>query len=382
VVFISSKTNKVSDYTVADILGKGEKKGKVGIEVEVEGRGFNRSPKSPWVLHQDGSLRGEDNAEYVLDKPVEFDKVDESLDALWAMFKADGTRLDETNRTSIHVHLNVLPFYQNRLAALMSLWFMNEDILTHWCGESRVGNHYCLRAKDSPSVVHQLKKYVKSKGDNIPRENFHYAAFNANAIAKFGSVEIRTLRGVNDPNVIKTWVRILKKLYDASEKYTDPRFLIEEFSLRGAVPFFEQLFGDLSNEIVNTAKLTREQLQMMLYEGMRYAQEISYSRDWSDFKPKTVPRDPFGRKETEVFQRQEVEGPVDLAGLNWEEVAVRVEAQMAERPERFRVEPALFPPAQPLPRGGRDDGVRRRDGGVRRRAVGPLDPFVGGRNGW
>lgn len=344
-VFLSKKSIKKSDYTVADIIGKTEKKGKVGIEVELEGRGFNRRPLSPWTYHQDGSLRGEDNAEYVFIRPLEFDEVDKALDALWNMFKTDGTRIDESNRTSVHVHLNVLPFYQNRLTALMSLWFIVEDVLTHWCGETRVGNHYCLRAKDTPSVIHQLKKYVKSNGDVIPRENFHYAAFNANAISKFGSVEIRTLRGVSDPTIIKTWVNILKRIYDASEEYSDPRFLIEEFSLRGPIPFFEKLFGELSKDIIATAKLTQEQVQTMLYEGMRSAQDISYARDWSDFKPQKVERDPFGRKErviVETLAGEQNDDWVVEAALNFEppdlpRPIIHREGRVNNRRDPFRI---------------------------------------------
>lgn len=341
-VFIKKRKKEIKDYTIADIIGRSEKKGHVGLEIELEGANLNKTPVKPWVFHQDNSLRGRDNAEYVVDGVLDFSEVDKALDDLWEMHKKSGAELDESDRTSVHVHLNVGPFFQNRLTALMSLWFIFEDVLTHWCGEGRVGNHYCLTGKDAPAVVHQLKRFVRSKGEVIPRDNFHYAAFNANAIAKFGSVEIRTLRGVNEPGVIKTWVKILKRLYDLSENYTNPHHLIEEFSLRGPVQFFEHVFGGYAMEIMATAKLTQEQLRDMMYEGMRNAQDISYARDWVEFKPTVVPKDPFGRKE-EVARGEDVPGLE--AALEVEEEQVRVRAGHVEV---NRIQP--FAPAPPRER--------------------------------
>lgn len=339
-VFIKRKKQEQKDFTVADILGKSEKKGHVGIEIELEGLKFNRTPVPPWTYHADGSLRGQDNAEYVVDGVLDFDEVNKAVDDLWAMMKKDGTTLDESDRTSVHVHLNVLPFYQNRLTALMSLWFIFEEVLLNYCGESRVGNHFCLSGKDASAVVSSLKTLVSSEGAIIPRENFHYAAFNAHAIGKFGSVEIRTLRGVNEPGVIKQWVAILRRLYELSEQYVDPRSIVEEFSLRGPVGFFEHVFGAFTGEIVTGAKLSSEQIRDMLYDGMRNAQDISYSRDWTDFKPTVLAKDVFGRKaKKKAFVEEEAMAVMEEP--QWDDMP-EPDAAWIARNDRFdvgRIEP-------------------------------------------
>jgi hypothetical protein len=323
-VFVKKKEKAADpDLTVAAFTGIRTKKGHVGIEIEVEGA---RLPKGEppynylgdfWQYKRDGSLRGEDSGEYVYQKPFEFDQVDASLDDLWKRFKDANTRLDVSNRTSVHVHLNVLPFYQNRLVSLMALWFTFEEILSHWCGDTRVGNLFCVRAKDGPAIITQLKNFVERKGQyNLNADALHYSAFNVGAIFEFGSVETRTLRGVTEPETVKEWVRILRRLYEYSDRYTDPRGLVEAFSMEGPMDFFRLVFGDQAEVILKGVNFTDEQFRLSLYEGIRYAQDLVYARDWSDFNPTTVREDPFGRKTKKAAPRTEQdEQPLDWEGV-------------------------------------------------------------------
>ena len=217
---IKPKTNSLERATVQGIFGNRKTLRKVGLEIEVEGNCFPKSDAEfnddeelldeselipyQWRYTHDGSLRGYDNAEYVLVKPLEFDQVDGAVDDLWQMFKDYGSKLDESNRTSVHVHLNVQEFRLNRLCAFAGLWFCVEDLLTRWCGDHRVGNMFCLRGSDAPAIVSKLRKLV-TKGDirGISNDDgLHYAGFNTQALSKFGSIEIRTLRGATDPTVI------------------------------------------------------------------------------------------------------------------------------------------------------------------------------------
>lgn len=284
------------DYTIAHTFGKRTKKGDVGIEVEVEGRRLPAAP-SDWVAHQDGSLRGEESSEYVFANPVSFNNVDEKIDVLWKAFKDNDTRLDESIRTSVHVHLNVGGFHLNRLTSLLALWFTFEDVLTNWCGDRRVGNLFCLRAKDAPQIVTSFKRFIESKGQWRIPENNHYAGCNGNAIQKFCSIEFRMLRGVTKPEPIKTWVRILRKMYELSADYPDPRVICEQFSLDGPIAFFNHVFGEEAGKIREDVRLGEDYYVNSLYEGIRFAQDLCYCRDWSRFNPKEVKEDPFGRIE-------------------------------------------------------------------------------------
>jgi hypothetical protein len=132
----------------------------------------------------------------------------------------------------------------------------------------------------------------------------HYAALNASAIPKLGSVEIRTLRGCNEPGTIKEWLTILRRIYDLSADYDDPRDLIAgKFSGEGPLAFFEDILGDSVPVIRRDVPWDDERIRESLYEGMRLAQDICYVRDWSEYKPKEFTPDPFGRDARKMARR-------------------------------------------------------------------------------
>lgn len=278
----------------------------VGLELEFEGNKFNKTKlPAPWTYHADGSLRGEDNAEYVLDGPIPFEKVPESLDVIWASMKEFGTVLAESNRTSIHVHLNVQDFYLNRVTTLMAMYFAFEEILTEWCGEFRVGNLFCLRAKDAPAIISHIRKFIQSDMEMPLRDGHHYAGLSAYAIQKLGSIEIRTLRGVNDPQPVKDWVGILRRFYELSADYTDPREFIEGFSGEGPMAFFNSILGDQAEVVRRGITMSDEDIRESLYEGIRLAQDLCYCRDWKRFETVNLKPDPFGRSAKVVLNRMQ-----------------------------------------------------------------------------
>lgn len=269
--------------------------GLVGIEIEVEGKKIPKEPPPPWTFHVDHSLRGAENGEYVLAAPIPFEEVDKSVDGLWDLFRKKGTTLDESNRTSVHVHLNVQSFHLNRLTSLMGLYFTLEEALTEWCGDHRVGNLFCVRAKDAPAIISQIRRFIKTGMQFQLRDNHHYAALNSNALHKFGSLEFRTLRGVSDPGIIKEWVSILKRLYDLSASFQDPREICYAFSADGPSNFFDNILGEKANVVRNGIGFSETRIQDSMYTGIRMAQDLCFSRDWGKFKGVEYKPDPFGR---------------------------------------------------------------------------------------
>lgn len=296
------------------------KDGEVGLEIEIEGKklpipqgmqGSHQPVPIPgneeWSYVDDGSLRGFENggmdAEYVLTNPVMFSAVPAALDSLWAMFRKKGAELDESNRTSIHVHLNVQKFHLNRLASIIGLYFALEDVLAEFCGDHRVGNLFCLRGSDAPAVVSQARSFIRSNMESRLREGDHYAALNTYAIAKFGSLEFRLMRGVTDPKAIVEWVSILRRLYDVSADFTDPRDICGVFSSQGPNAFFDQILGDKASVVRSGISMTENELRESMYTGIRLAQDICYARDWDVFKPVEYKPDPFKRDPRKTLKR-------------------------------------------------------------------------------
>lgn len=307
-VFIGKSAKKSTDYPIGHLLRRRKTVGDIGIEIECEAsnslpkpaNGINSQPQvmpgmKHWSAVKDGSLRGADNCEYVLTKPIKFPQVEEALGELFDAFTAKGTVLDDSNRTSVHVHLNMQTFHLNRLAAFLGLYFSVEELLTQWCGEHRVGNLFCLRAKDAPAIVSSVKKFIESDGQYELGNNLHYAGLNANALTKYGSLEVRTLRGVTDKKVILDWVTMLRRIYDLSGDFSDPRNVCDHFSGGGPLAYLAFVLGDMADVLVHDISLSNQDVMSKLYDGIRLAQDICYCREWSDYKPVAITEDPFGR---------------------------------------------------------------------------------------
>lgn len=297
------RREKSPDVAIGMIYGHRSYKGELGLEIEVEGNKFKKTDlPSPWVYHHDGSLRGEDNAEYVYGKPTKFTEVKDSLDKLWNMFAEYGSILDESNRTSIHVHLNVQGFYLNRLAALLGMYFSVEEILVQWCGDHRVGNLFCLRGKDAPAILSRVLQLLTT-GERVSfSDGMHYGGVNIQAISKLGSLEFRPMRGCTDKETILRWVRILERIYTLSAEYSDPRTIVDSFSSVGAVEYGRLILGDEFDKILTEIGWSESQANESLLEGIRLAQDICYCREWSDYSPLNIKPDPFGRSVKKVAQ--------------------------------------------------------------------------------
>lgn len=328
-VFVRSPIKTVQGFNLGLVLNKNSTKGKVGIEIEVEGANLPDPDTipSPWVFHNDGSLRGKENAEYVLANPVEFEDVPAALETLWSRFDKSKSILDDSNRTSVHVHLNVQSFFFNRLTSLMALYFAFEEVLTEWCGDHRVGNLFCLRAKDAPAILSSIRRFIESDGRNMIHDGHHYAGLNANALHKFGSLEFRSLRGCSKPDVILDWVRILERLYVLSGEFEDPREICGIFSAEGPLAFFDSILGEMAPVVRRGIQMDEDQIRTSMYEGVRLAQDLCYCRDWSVFKGVEVRKDPFGRDARKVAKRlvrELAQGDAPSTGVDhWQAVPVQ-----------------------------------------------------------
>lgn len=332
---------KSRGYPIEQLLELRPTQGDVGLEVEVEGNKFPKSGSSliprQWEYTHDGSLRGQDNAEYKLSGPIDFSEVPKAVNDLWAMFKSYGSVLDDSNRTSVHVHLNAQGFHLNRLCAFVSLYLMAEEILTEWCGEHRVGNLFCLRAIDAPYIVTALGDFFKQDGRYRFPQDFHYSGLNLHALAKFGSLEIRSLRGVQDPETLITWVRVLEHIYRRSADFKDPRLVIEDYSGSDPRDFFESVVGHDAHGILEAIGWEPEQVRAALLRGIRLAQTICYSRDWSLYEPVEFKRNPFNR-------RPKAASPTSLSTLNMTTISLGNFAQWATSPNTNQTtDPIVLP---------------------------------------
>lgn len=198
----------------------------VGIEVEVEGRGLIAFDSKIWEAKHDGSLR--DGIEYVYKKPLNINKVEESLDELKEKLK--DAKLSFSFRTSVHVHVNCLDMEYDQVLNYIYLSTLMDTMLVNYCGEQRKTNRFCLRLADAEGLIDLISPLFgfRKKPDYglehyIPRNQVRYAAVNVESLSKFGTIEFRSMRGTLDKGILLPWTQTLVNIREYSKRFKDPQ---------------------------------------------------------------------------------------------------------------------------------------------------------------
>lgn len=259
--------------------------GDVGLEIEVEGKNLPRCTKY-WLNEQDGSLRGEETAEYVLAKPTNLMGLFEALDYLDRLYVMNGTIVDDTVRAGVHVHINCQRLTMTQLYNFITLYLLLENLLVHWCGEFREGNLFCLRACDAEYILNVLR-LAALDGNRRFRARFHddklrYASMNLKALGDYGSLEFRAMRGTRDLALIYKWAETLYNLREFACTFEKPTDIIEQFSLLGVERFLELALGKNVKMFIEGV----DNYPQLVWTGLRNAQDVAYCVDWHKFEPK------------------------------------------------------------------------------------------------
>lgn len=244
----------------------------VGVEIEMEGENLPiGTPITGWKVEADGSLRG-NSCEMVLRRPEPRGEVEARLSALALHMKKAGTRLAETDRCGVHIHVNVQELSIQQTFSFILLYLLFEEPLVHYCGEEREGNLFCLRAKDAGFLLQKLRDCKKSGNlTPIANDHFRYASINMAALAKYGSLEFRALKTPYNIMEISDWANMILAIKDYAVKLEDAREIVESFSRSGELTFMNRVFG---NKLAR--KLKCQNIETMLRDGARRIQDICY----------------------------------------------------------------------------------------------------------
>lgn len=218
----------------------------VGIEIEVEGEQLPTEVSKYWSVIPDGSLRG--GLEYVYKQPKNVGMVEETLIELQNTFIKNKSKPKFSFRTSVHVHVNCLPLTYQQVLNYIYTYYLLEDILVDFCGESRKGNRFCLRLQDADGSLEYIEKLFSSTGGQrvfrrIPRDMIRYAALNIEALPKFGTLEFRSMRGTLDGNVIIPWVETLVNIREYAKGFENSRAIFDRLEEIGERQFFQEAIG-------------------------------------------------------------------------------------------------------------------------------------------
>ncbi len=247
--------------------------GLIGVEVEMEANDLLPDPVDKWVMHGDGSLRGNYQGEYVLRTPATFGKCEASIKELYDRFEAEHSQINPSGRCGVHIHLNVQPWEEEKVFNFITVYLMLEELLVNWCGHDRSGNMFCLRASDAQELITSLVN-DKEKGlfnATIEADANRYASINLEALPKYGSLEFRAMRTPYHPDKIVEWINYLRCIKSYSKRIEDMHEVLYECSAGGGIAFVQNVFKDRAKNLIH------EHTAVLVERGVRSAQHIAFT---------------------------------------------------------------------------------------------------------
>lgn len=275
----------------------------IGLELEIEANRGTQLPRdhhldvvrskrsaTSWRSVNDGSLRGEAR-EFILNQPCYVDEVPELVNGLFNVIQSQGSVIENSNRCSTHVHINMGNKTVNIITSVICLWGVFEQALIEYNGEERQSNHFCLSFKDSNSVLdawNHFLRFGRSPGERAG--NIKYSALNILTLWQKGSLEFRCGKPSDEPTFPIKWATFIYKLARYAEaKYPNPAMIGYELSEQGAYKilidmcqgtdvlsgFAQEVLGNKDQAIFNAECL----------EGFRRVQSLAYGVPWELWMP-------------------------------------------------------------------------------------------------
>lgn len=256
-----------------------------GIEVELEGQNILKAPLAVlewWGQHPDNSLRqlkeGDQCIEYVSKQPYSMQHTEKAINVLFGFLNSTGVKVYDSYRTSIHVHVNFGRELYRTVYNFMTIALLMDELLVSQNGDHRIGNNFCLRAKDALGQVTQLIQSIET-GHNFFNiiQNERYSSINFASLLKFGSVEFRSLECTTHEGRVLHWINTLARMKAAARDFENPVAVISAFSKLGPHQFLREILGPYAMKYLSVPGM-----ESMLINGMRIAQDLAYCSAWKE----------------------------------------------------------------------------------------------------
>lgn len=229
----------------------------IGLEFEYEGVKdpggfFDEELALFWTLHRDDSLK-DYGSEFTFRDPMFGEDAVKAIELLMA--KAAKIGLKCSSRCGIHVHSDARNMEAQQLIGQTILYAIVEPLLFRWIGDDRENSIYCIpfyKADDSLVETCNVIKALytddtkKTQTTLKQTENFsRYAAYNLQALHKFGSVEFRHMRTTHDFKRVMNWINMILSLKAATIRFaTSDGAIIRLAQNSPANVFLSMVFGD------------------------------------------------------------------------------------------------------------------------------------------
>jgi hypothetical protein len=241
--------NELLGKTLPELWGIFQPSGDVGIEFECEGTLY--AWNSPlWQVKQDHSLRN--GYEWVTRLPISIERLPETLDEFFSYADQYNCLFNDSIRTSIHVHVNASRYKLYQIYNILTAYYLIEPLLVKYSGPLREGNLFCLRMQDADFTVQCLIQGLQNLNHfgAVNNDNFKYAALNLSALANYGSLEFRSMRGdYHSKAFIQGWIDALFHLCQMAAALPNPKEVVGMYK---SLPQQEFLYRFLPKEFAST----------------------------------------------------------------------------------------------------------------------------------
>ena len=281
-----AKTYNYNNTVREHLARHGQVTGEIGIEIECEGSKLPGRDvlEKYWTTHADGSLRGE-SIEYVMAGPVPRKEVVPALEYLDGLFREHKTKIKDSYRTSVHVHVNMQKVTIRQTYTMVLMYGILEDILTEYAGTTRVGNLFCLRMSDAEFMLDQLRQgAVSDRYEHLNTNGLRYAGCNVKSLFDHNSLEFRAFRGTTDMKLIAEWVDIILQIKDSALAYTNPSEMLQNFSNIGPEGFLSKNFNPHLCKLIQAFPKWQDRIMA----GVRLVQDVAYANDWAAMPEKAA----------------------------------------------------------------------------------------------
>lgn len=188
---------------------------KIGVEVEVENiRGPIRYDSGFWVIKEDGSLRN--HGYEFMSYPIEGNEIAYAINNL---FNALPDAADFSERTSIHVHVNVRNFTVQRLLNVVLLYLVFEKTLYRFAGPYRYKNIFCVPIQETRIPVTIQNYLIRFRLNEFIHEWNKYSGLNLLPVKQFGTIEYRMMYGHREQDYLLRWINILLAIHTTAKEY-------------------------------------------------------------------------------------------------------------------------------------------------------------------
>lgn len=256
----------------------------IGVEVELEGKHImpidDKQFNKYWEAVPDGSLKvynpDEQAIEYRFKNPLNLSATEKALEELQFYLTKKKVEIFDSGRTSVHVHINCNNETMAVIYNYLTLSVIFDELLVSQNGPRRIGNNFCLRAKDAEGFIVSLSNTVHTYGNmgNLSHNN-RYSSINPMSLFKFGSIEFRSMECTVDRQRLVHWVKTLLAIKNAARTYANPAEIMGAFSQLGPERFFLNTLGP---QAIRYMRVTDR--HQMLFQGLRLVQEFANSATW------------------------------------------------------------------------------------------------------